>query len=83
MPGQPSLLDGRIITAPRGRVLVIGIDRPKRRNGFALKMLREPGLACIAFEQHADAPVALLYAEGAKQGVRCLVEKRAGRFSGK
>jgi len=40
------------------------VDRPKKLNGFSLKMLRELGEAYTAFENNLEAWVALLYAEG-------------------
>jgi enoyl-CoA hydratase/carnithine racemase len=56
--------DGRIVTELRGKVFLIGIDRPKKLNGFSLKMLRELGEAYTAFQNNIGAWVALLYAEG-------------------
>lgn len=56
--------DGRIATALRGNVFLIGIDRPKKLNGFSLKMLRELAQAYTDFEQAPEARVALLHAEG-------------------
>src|SRR5882724_2175569 len=64
MSEAESSTDGRIATELRGKVFLIGIDRPKKRNGFSLKMLRELGEAYTAFEQNTGAWVALLYAEG-------------------
>jgi len=57
--------DGRIATALRGHIFLIGLDRAKKLNGFSLKMLRELGEAYTAFEREPEARVALLYAEGA------------------
>lgn len=56
--------DGRITTAREGHVLLIGIDRPKKLNGFSPRMLVELAEAFTAFEHDADARVGLLYAEG-------------------
>lgn len=56
--------DGRITTQRDGRVFLIGIDRPKKLNGFSPKMLVELAEAMTAFERDADAWVGLLYAEG-------------------
>ncbi len=56
--------DGRITTGREGKVFLIGIDRPKKLNGFSPKMLVELAEAFQAFENDADAWVGLLYAEG-------------------
>jgi enoyl-CoA hydratase len=57
--------DGRITTERDGHVLLIGIDRPKKLNGFSPKMLTELAEAYTAFERDEDAWVGLLYAHGA------------------
>ncbi len=57
--------DGRITTERQGHVCLIGIDRPKKLNGFSPKMLTEMAEAYTAFERDEQAWVALLYAEGA------------------
>ncbi len=56
--------DGRIVTAREGHVFLIGIDRPKKLNGFSPKMLVEIAQAMTAFENDSEARVGLLYAEG-------------------
>src|SRR5215510_4145345 len=57
--------DGRITTVEIDRVFLIGIDRPKKLNGFSPKMLTEMAEAFTAFERDEDAWVGLLYAHGA------------------
>jgi enoyl-CoA hydratase/carnithine racemase len=57
--------DGRITTERNGHVLLIGIDRPKKLNGFSPKMLTEMAEAYTAFERDEEAWVGLLYAHGA------------------
>jgi enoyl-CoA hydratase/carnithine racemase len=57
--------DGRITTERDGHLLLIGIDRPRKLNGFSPKMLIELAEAYTAFERDEDAWVALLYAHGA------------------
>ena len=57
--------DGRITTERIDRVFVIGIDRPKKLNGFSPKMLIELAEAIAAFEHDGEAWVGLLYAHGA------------------
>lgn len=64
MSGNGAHPDGRISTELRGRVFLIGIDRPAKLNGFSLKMLRELAEAYTAFEKNEEAWVALLYAQG-------------------
>ena len=56
---------GRIITELDGRVLLIGIDRTAKRNGFSLKMLRELALAFTRLQEDPQARCGLVYAEGA------------------
>jgi enoyl-CoA hydratase len=57
--------DGRISTERLDRVLAIGIERPKKLNGFSPKMLTELAEAFTTFERDQDAWVGLLFAEGA------------------
>ena len=56
--------DGRIAAEKRGRVFIIKLDRPKKLNGFSVKMIKELAAAYTAFEQDEDAWVGLLCAEG-------------------
>lgn len=56
--------EGRISTETRGHVFLIGIDRPRKLNGFTLKMLRELAAAFTTFEAAADARAALVFAHG-------------------
>ena len=48
-----------------GHVLIIRIDRPKKLNGFTVKMIRELAAAYTLLERSDDARVGLLCAEGA------------------
>jgi enoyl-CoA hydratase/carnithine racemase len=57
--------DGRVTARQLDRVFTIGIDRPKKLNGFSPKMLSELAAAFTAFEQDPHAWVGLLFAEGA------------------
>lgn len=57
--------EGRITTERLGRVFAIGIDRPKKLNGFSPKMLTELAEAMTAFERDSEAWVGLLFAHGA------------------
>ncbi|MDX2203124.1 MAG: crotonase/enoyl-CoA hydratase family protein [Hyphomicrobiaceae bacterium] len=56
--------DGRITTTREGHVFLIGIDRPRKLNGFSPRMLVELAEAFTAFEREEAAWVGLLYAEG-------------------
>ena len=56
--------DGRITTERLDRVFAVGIDRPKKLNGFSPKMLTELAEAFTAFETDAGARVGLLFAHG-------------------
>lgn len=57
--------DGEIITRRKGDLVLIGLNRPAKLNGFTPKMLTELAAAYTAFERDATARVAVLYAEGA------------------
>ena len=56
--------DGRITTERLDRIFAIGIDRPKKLNGFSPKMLVELAQAYTALERDEEAWVGLLYAHG-------------------
>ena len=56
---------GRITTELDGHVLLIGIDRVAKRNGFSLTMLRELALAFTRLQEDPQARCGLVYAEGA------------------
>jgi enoyl-CoA hydratase/carnithine racemase len=53
-----------ISTEKRGRVFLVGLDRPAKRNAFTTAMLRELAEAFAEFERDADAWVAVLHARG-------------------
>ncbi|MDQ0124846.1 enoyl-CoA hydratase/carnithine racemase [Pseudomonas lini] len=56
--------DGRIKLEQRGALLLIGIDRPEKRNGFTPKMFAELAAAYTRLEQDPELRVGVLYAEG-------------------
>jgi enoyl-CoA hydratase len=56
--------EGQIVVEQRGSVLVIGVDRVEKRNGFTPKMFRELGEAFTRLENDTELRVGLLYAEG-------------------
>jgi len=62
---KPAIADpGRIVTERRRRLFLIGIDRPKKYNGFTPKMLTELAEAYTAYERDPEAWCAVLHAEG-------------------
>jgi enoyl-CoA hydratase len=61
---DPLNVDGRISTEVRGHVLLIGIDRPAKRNGFTPAMLRALGEAYTRLDDDAALRVGVLHAHG-------------------
>ena len=59
------LAEGTITTELRGHVLIMRIDRPQKRNGFTVKMIRELAAAYSELEDNDAAWVGVLCAEGA------------------
>ena len=57
--------EGTISTELRGHVLIMRIDRPKKLNGFTVKMIHELAAAYSALEDNDEAWVGVLCAEGA------------------
>jgi enoyl-CoA hydratase/carnithine racemase len=57
--------DGRIKCDVEGHLLLIGIDRPEKRNGFTPKIFAELAAAYSRLESTRDLRCAVLYAEGA------------------
>jgi len=55
---------GGIKVEKRGAITLIGLDRPKKLNGFSPKMLRELAEAYSAYEADGEARCAVLYGEG-------------------
>lgn len=64
MSASEAPADGRITIERQGRLFLIGIDRPKKLNGFSPKMLTELAGAFTAFETDDEAWVGVLFAEG-------------------
>jgi enoyl-CoA hydratase len=56
--------DGRITMEKTGHIFLIVIDRPKKLNGFSVKMLSELGRAFSAMEDDSDIRCGVLCAEG-------------------
>jgi enoyl-CoA hydratase/carnithine racemase len=55
---------GRITTERRGRLFLMGIDRPNKYNGFTPTMLMQLAEAYTAYERDAELWCAVLHAEG-------------------
>jgi len=55
---------GQVRIEQRGNLLLIGIDRPEKRNGFTPKMFNELAAAYTRLEESADLRCGVLYAEG-------------------
>jgi enoyl-CoA hydratase/carnithine racemase len=64
MSGGDDPADGRISYRKDGRVTLIGLDRPAKRNGVTPKMFRELAQAITDYEADDEARCALLHAEG-------------------
>ena len=58
-------IEGQVRTELAGQVLIMRIDRPKKLNGFTVKMIRELAEAYSALEKNDDARVGLVCAAGA------------------
>src|ERR1700722_9810844 len=56
--------DGRIATEKGGHIFLTVIDRPKKLNGFNMKMLSELGQTFSAMEDDSDIRCGVLCAEG-------------------
>lgn len=61
MPRDP---DGQISATVDGAVLLIGIDRPEKRNGFTPKMFTELAAAYSRLERSPELRCGVLFAEG-------------------
>jgi len=55
---------GQVRTEQRGNLLMIGIDRPEKRNGFTPKMFNELAAAYTRLENTPELRCGVLYAEG-------------------
>ena len=64
MADDPSNPDGRINTERRGPLLLVGIDRPQKFNGFTPKMTMELGDAYSLLERDDELRCGVLHAVG-------------------
>lgn len=65
MAADGSPAEGRITTVRDGDLFLIGFDRPKKLNGFSLRMYRELIDAYTTMEQDNAVRVGVLYGHGA------------------
>ncbi len=56
--------ESRILIERRGQILLIGLNRPAKRNAFDRQMLDELAMAYAQLEDSADVRCGVLYAEG-------------------
>jgi enoyl-CoA hydratase/carnithine racemase len=56
--------EGRVTREKRGHIMLIGLDRPAKRNAFDLPLLNDLTLAYGEFERDTEARVALVFAHG-------------------
>src|SRR5260370_42076656 len=56
--------DGQVNTEQREHVLLIGIDRPEKRNGFTPRIFSQLAAACSQLERTPELRCGVLYAEG-------------------
>ncbi|MEX6503267.1 crotonase/enoyl-CoA hydratase family protein [Pseudomonas zhanjiangensis] len=56
--------NGRVSRENRGHIMLIGLDRPAKRNAFDLDLLNDLCLAYGEFERDGNARVALIHAHG-------------------
>jgi enoyl-CoA hydratase/carnithine racemase len=63
-PSIPAHPEGSIDCEERGHLLLIGINRPAKRNGFTPKMFRELGEAYTRLDEDAVLRVGVLHAMG-------------------
>ncbi|HZD25018.1 MAG TPA: crotonase/enoyl-CoA hydratase family protein [Alphaproteobacteria bacterium] len=64
MSEDPNNPDGRIVTEVQDHIMLIGIDRPHKLNGFTPKMLRELGDAYTAMETDDEVWCGVLHGIG-------------------
>ncbi|SLN33990.1 crotonase/enoyl-CoA hydratase family protein [Oceanibacterium hippocampi] len=74
--------EGRVLQRPRGHVLMIGLDRPAKLNGFNPTMLRELAEAYSELENNAAYRVGVLYAEGENFTAGLELDKVAAHMKG-
>lgn len=73
--------DGQIKVERRDNILLIGIDRPAKLNGFSPKMIEELGKAYVKLETDKSVFCGLLHAEGRHFSAGIDLPKFAGRMA--
>lgn len=61
----PAPPEGAIVTERRGPLLLVGVNRPAKRNGFSPRMFRELAEAYTLLDDDAELRVGVLHAFGA------------------
>jgi enoyl-CoA hydratase len=61
---QALATEPRITTEVRDHVLLIGLNRPKKKNAFDLQMLEEYAAAFVELERTPELRVGLVFAHG-------------------
>jgi enoyl-CoA hydratase len=64
-PAPEAPFEGTIVTERRGPLLLVGINRPAKRNGFTPRMFRELAEAYTLLDEDDDLRVGVLHAFGA------------------
>ncbi|MBC8364153.1 MAG: crotonase/enoyl-CoA hydratase family protein [Actinobacteria bacterium] len=64
MNQNPDPDEGRITTEDRGRILLMGIDRPAKLNGFTPEMSRQLAVAYTRLDEDDDLWCGVLFAHG-------------------
>lgn len=62
---EPGQATGGVVTEVRGRVLLIGLNRPDKRNALSPEMFAELSAAYARYDKDDDLRCAVLYGEGA------------------
>jgi len=63
-PATPTPEEGRIVCDTRGMILLIGIDRPKKLNGWTPEMMNGLATAFTTYERDPALRCALIYSTG-------------------
>jgi enoyl-CoA hydratase/carnithine racemase len=61
---MPETTESRITREVRGHVLLIGLNRPAKKNAFDIGMLRELGAAVTELDASGEFPGAMIFVRG-------------------
>jgi enoyl-CoA hydratase/carnithine racemase len=81
MSSAPASADGRIQVERRGALLLIGVDRPEKRNGFTETMLDELARAYQRLEDDSEMRVGVLHAFGDHFSAGLQLDRLQARFT--